>query len=1625
MKKLTPFITLCLVFFVCFDFKIFAQRIEIKIEGFYSYARRNHSFVLSSSTNSTTTFNQIGCFSKDGGGDETFGLKVLFPELAGNIYNIPLTTGSLPADLVLKVDGWEDGRNAESCGSRCSFDNLGGCEDDNRSADVAAANAQDHWQYINLSNYAPGVWHAINPDQTTQWNYGVFIQMRYFLPGDVFQAPETVGYNATIHGTGHCITDGLADDVNWEINKRTTIPSVEGMTYFWEYRVSGAYTKPDSVICYNTCKIDSILTTDCLRYGMPTNPCYGADPITGELIEIPCDPICLRDTTYYVYTYDYYCNPYTCYNPAVTTVYDSSWIPVFSSSTSNAYSISDIFTLPSLQSHLTYYYNQGKVLLNPNIQFRVKGTYGSGADARTTNYSILNQVRVNWPPSAEITAPPTPTSNIFSNLSEATYESTQLRIENVKCFSTSTGKIIIKDITGQANGYYYSLRRTHDEDGDEISSGLTLNVLNKKPTPGNPVVFPDNADNKPAGLLGLPAGRYSLAIENYDAGGSNGSKAGCYKEIFNIKVQQPTLLEKQSFTKHTYNGFNVSCKGSADGKVSIQAKGGVTPYTYELIEDSPVFNVGTSSSGATSSPFEFSGLAAKDANGNTILYKLTIKDALGACEVIENFTLSEPTAPVDINNLTLSQFGTYNISCFGGVGSIQVLPKGGIETASYTVLLGSLSQTATTTAATTFTNLVAGTYTLIIRDANGCEKTQVVTLTEPPRISPTNALVILPTCYQGKDGKIESEATGGVPAVGGVYTFSLQRTAGNQPNSFYSYTDPTPQSQTRASFLALPEGTYKLRIQDQFSCQKDTTIIISEPTQLSSGVVDGTKKDVSCKGGSDGEAQVRFEGGSAPYQIEWSYNNTSSYIGIAALNSWGGTVETVSLGVTETHLFKNLKAGIYYVRFKDSKNCDNNIIGGVVTQFTIFEPNIALDASVNFNQQVSCFGGNDGSITGFATGGWVGSYQYSLDGGAFGLNNTFTGLSAGNHTLAVRDLQGCTKTVNFVITQPDQLTANLATSTNTSCFGGNDGSATLSISGGTMPYRVSLDGGTTWVLTDINSATAILTSLSAGAYNVYISDANNCSLASVVNVVITSPIAIAFQSAPVVTNTSCGLSDGAITVSITGGTPTYSYAWERLQGASYVAIAGNSNTLSNIFAGTYRVKVTDSRGCQWISSAIVVSDIGSPDMVNLQTTPVSCFGGNDGTISFEVTSGTAPYEWRLQGVTSFAPVTGVTTITGLKGGASNQHVIEIKGANGCTRPFVIEVPEPTPLAISFTPQNPLCVGASNGSITATVSGGNGGYTYEWLGFTTTTATLNNITAGTYTLKVKDNKGCEFSKEVSLTDPLPTKVSFPDTVRVCGGNAYTVDAGNSGSTYEWKNANGEVIGTNQTIAISQMGNYTLKIKTALGCESTHPFRLEVRDDLVKADVLSTAEAIAEDTVVFIDISRVLVDDPNNPSRIPDRIEWVYDSPNIVRVGGYAGYTEELQFLKEGFYTIKLRAFYTSCSSEIEKSIVILPKAAKNATQNGLGYQGADVTEFTAFPNPSAGTFQAQVKLNKIAPVTISLYSLQESRSLVTYQGDNQQDYLFDFTLREDIPAGIYALMVVSPNETRFFRVVIQK
>ncbi|MCU0440463.1 MAG: T9SS type A sorting domain-containing protein [Raineya sp.] len=1603
-------------FFITFWFLslfVKGQSITLETFRFLSSAENNHRaklfYQLKRNGNWEPEIMLVNCAQING-----FGLNAI-PYTA--TFNIPVGS-SLPQAISFNVEGWEEGASGSGCQSGCSYDeNEPVCSDKNHGKG---------WFEYELNAYAPGIWNEFDFINSNAYGgsseYGLVGRFYYTLPNNVFQAPLAQGYVAP--GSGHCYQDPNPDNVNWVVNPLSSIPNVSGTVYEWQFRIAGGYMAPVNSICHDICKTDSTLVTDCLRDIIPPGICYGIDPVSGELIEVPCEPICIKDTTYYTYTYDYYCNPHPCVI-SLYQDYTSGWTNVYSSPVdNNVYNVADLFTLPNVISHLSTEYNRLKYLLQARVEFRVRGVYASGA--YTTNYSNAGSVFINWPPPVSVDVPATPANNTIATIAETSYESTQLKVENVKCFGTNTGKIIIKGLTGQASSYYFSLRRTHDENGDGISSGLTMNIPNETPA----VTFPDDSPN-PSGFTGLPAGRYSLAIENYDAGGSNGSQAGCYREIFNIKIQQPALFEKQSFTKHTYNGFNVSCKGSADGKVTIQAKGGIMPYTYELIEDSPVFSPATTISGATSTPFEFSGLAAKDANGNTINYKIKLRDALGVCVVEEDFTLSEPVAPVEINNLIVSQYGTYNIPCFGGVGQIQVLPKGGIETASYTVQIGSLSQTATTSSVATFSNLVAGTYNIIISDANGCEKTQVVTLTEPPRINPTNALVVAPTCYQGKDAKIESEAIGGVPAVGGAYTFSLQRTAGNQPNSFYSYLDPTPQSQTRASFLSLPEGTYRLRIQDQFSCQKDTTIIILEPSQLVSEVLDATIKNVSCKGGSDGEAQVRFQGGSAPYQIEWSYNSSlpADYKSITDSNGWGGTVETVSLGATETHLFKNLKVGTYYVRFKDSKNCDNNIAGGVVTQFTITEPNIALDASVSFNSQVSCFGGNDGSVTAFATGGWVGSYQYALDGGAYSLNNVFPNLSAGNHSVSVRDSQGCIKTVNFTITQPNELTASLATSTNTSCFGGNDGTATLNISGGTTPYKVSLDNGATWILTDINTTTATLSSLSAGTYNISVSDVNNCAIASLVNVVITEPTSIAFQSAPVVINTSCGQNDGSITVSITGGTPNYTYAWERLQGASYVAITGNTSTLSNIFAGTYRVYITDNRGCQWTSSAIAVSDIGSPDMANLQTTPVSCFGGSDGTISFEVTSGTAPYEWRLQGVTNFAPVTGVTTITGLRGGASNQHVIEIKGANGCVRPFVVEIQEPTPLSINFTPQNPLCVGASNGSITATVSGGNGvGYTYEWTDFpTATTATLSGVAQGTYTLKVKDSKGCEFSKQISLSDPLPTKVNFPDTVRICGGNAYTVDAGNAGSTYEWKNATGEVIGTNQTIAISQMGNYTLKIKTALGCESSHPFRLEVRDDLVKADVLSTAEAIAEDTVVFIDISRVLVDDPNNPTRIPDRIEWVYDAnnQNIVRVGGYPGYTEELQFLKEGFYTIKLRAFYTSCSSEIEKSIVILPKAAKNATQSGLGYQGADVTEFTAFPNPSAGTFQAQVKLNKQANVSISLYSLQESRSLVTYTGENQQEYLFNFSLREDIPAGIYALMVVSPNETRFFRVVIQK
>ena len=349
----------------------------------------------------------------------------------------------------------------------------------------------------------------------------------------------------------------------------------------------------------------------------------------------------------------------------------------------------------------------------------------------------------------------------------------------------------------------------------------------------------------------------------------------------------------------------------------------------------------------------------------------------------------------------------------------------------------------------TFTALTPGFYNVQIRDAanTGCViiLNGSLRITEPPVlaavVSSTNV-----TCNGSSDGTITIfGATGGY----GTYEYSI-----NGGGSW----------QASGSFSGLPPATYNVQIRDaaHTGCVivLNAALVITQPAVLSATV---TPTMVTCFNANNGIITITNPaGGYGTYQF--SINGGTTWQG-------SGT-------------FTNLAPGSYDVRIRDAANT-----GCVITlnpALSITQPAV-LSAAIS-STNVTCFGGNDGTITISGAAGGYGTYEYSINGGgSWQASGSFTGLTTGSYNILIRDAAhtGCVIVLNsaYSITQPGLLSATVS-KTDVTCNGANDGTITItSPSGGYGTYEYSINGGTSW------QASGNYTSLIPGTYDVRIRDA--------------------------------------------------------------------------------------------------------------------------------------------------------------------------------------------------------------------------------------------------------------------------------------------------------------------------------------------------------------------------------------------------------------------------------------------------------------------------------------------------------------------------------------------------------
>jgi len=776
---------------------------------------------------------------------------------------------------------------------------------------------------------------------------------------------------------------------------------------------------------------------------------------------------------------------------------------------------------------------------------------------------------------------------------------------------------------------------------------------------------------------GLTAGTYTVTVKDQNNCSSTSS----------VTITQPAALAS------TFNTTNVVCNGQNNGSLQVLPTGGTSPYTYLWS------NTQTSQT--------ISGLTAGT-------YTVTITDNMG-CTLVSSSTVSQPTS------LTSSISASTNVSCNGGNnGSATVSASGGSP--SYNYLWSNTQTTATAT------NLIAGTYTVTVTDSHSCTSISNITITQPTAVSATTSGTSV-SCNGGNNGTASVNPTGGTPG----YTYLWSNTA------------------TTSSITGLTAGTYSVTVKDANNCSTVVSYTVSQPTLLTASISSPTQ--VACFGGNNGAATVTPTGGTPSYTYLWS----------------SGATTATSSGLT---------AGTYSVTVRDANNCSTT------ANVTITQPT-QLNASISASTNVSCNGGTNGSATVSASGGTP-SYSYSWS----NLQTTATAsnLAAGTYSVTITDNHSCTTTSSVTITQPTLLTSAISSSTQVSCFGTSTGSATVAAFGGTSPYSY---------LWSNTQTTATVSNLAAGTYNVTVTDNKGCTSTS--SVTITQPTALAASiSSP--THVLCyGGNNGNASVSVTGGTPSYVYLWNNGQSTS---------SISNLYAGTYTVTVTDNNSCTSTASVTITQ----PTIISItpSSTNVSCNGGSNGTASVTVSGGTPGYTylWLPGGATT-------SSINSLTAGT---YTVTVTDNNNCTKSNVITISEPPLMTVTPSVVDATC-GNSNGQASVSVSGGTTPYTYHWSN-NATTPSISSIPAGNYNVTITDANNCSQIETVSVNNTGAPTISIDNftNVNCFGGNNGTIDISVSGGTpgysYSWSN------GASGTSLSNLVANtYSVTVTDNIGCQAT--------------------------------------------------------------------------------------------------------------------------------------------------------------------------------------------------------------
>ncbi|MCB0430280.1 MAG: gliding motility-associated C-terminal domain-containing protein [Flavobacteriales bacterium] len=938
-------------------------------------------------------------------------------------------------------------------------------------------------------------------------------------------------------------------------------------------------------------------------------------------------------------------------------------------------------------------------------------------------------------------------------------------------------------------------------------------------TPGYTYVWSNGRTTQD--ITGLTAGTYTVTVTDNN---------GC-TDVISRTIGQATDISL------SLTPTNTSCFSGTNGSLTLTRSGGTPGYTY-------VWSNGRTTQNLT-------GVAAGT-------YTVTVTDSHGCSKSI-NGTINQPT------DFTTSTTAVNNVCSGDAAGSIDLTVSGATPSYTYVWSNGRTTQD--------ISGLTAGTYTVTITDNNSCTEIVTETITEPTVLSltatPYNVL-----CFGGSTGSVNLTVSGGTP--GYTYTWSNGRTT--------------------EDISGLPIGTYTVTVTDNNGCSDVTSAYVSQPTALTAS---GTPTSSSC-GNNDGSIDLTVNGGTSPYTYLWNNGQTTQDLGSVGSGTYqvtvtdnngckrtasvnvddvggpapliytvtdvtcnglsDGTIDLSVLGGTPPYTYlwndgvttedrSGLSIGTYGVTVHDDLGCQ------AVTTIDINQPDPLTESNVGTN--LMCFGDNSGKVD-LTVGGGTPNYTYLWSNGA--TIEDATGLAAGTYTVTVTDANGCQITSTGTLGEPTQL-SDVISSTTVTCAG-PDGTASVSVSGGTPNYTYAWSGGET---------TASISGLPIGSVSVTITDAHGCTLADTVAVVNGCMPTVSMNN-----DTICIGSCTTIEAYPDFGIPPYSFAWDNgitsttsgpisvcptttttysvtltdndgnqttasgtvlvnplpvltiggtqatcnmCNGTATVSASGTSPfdylwsnggttpTITGLCDGPYSVTVTDANGCLDTAS-VAIQQSGSPSSV-LFTTPLTCAGDNTGLIDQTVTGGTPGYTFIWSNGETTEDLTGVTAGT---------YVVTVTDQLGCSDTAQITLTEPTQLIASVINDTVACYGDSSGILTILASGGTPSYTYEW----STGATgiqITGLTAGGFGVTVTDANGCVVSTSAQVVQPGLLTLGVTETPVSCNSGSdgaidLTVLGGNAPFMYDWSDGSHAEDPTSLTA-----GSYTVTVTDSKGCSDS--------------------------------------------------------------------------------------------------------------------------------------------------------------------------------------------------------------